>query len=431
MPLHVKPTARKLAIAFILLLSLAASPAAAEPEYTPQSLDMTVYGDGSVKVAYGVEVDPTKVRVDVELFGEGFINLIVRDEDGNPLAWDADGSLVTVDSIGAVELSFTYLTSSFTFKEGVLWSVNVTVPVSTSFRLPKGAAIFYISDIPEQVGTKDGAQFVVMPLGNVSLSYIIGMESAEEAAQEAITEADAYISAKIGEGLLLDDAVLKLKEAQQRYTDGEYATAEVKAMDALAAAEATVTQAENAYTKLQAASRAIDDAKAEGRVEGIQDVEDKQATAQGYYNEGMYTEAESLAEQAKEQANRLEKPSGGYTLIIAGAGILAVAGGAFLMLSKRKTTAPEKPTEEPKGVIDVEALFSDNPDLRMEDREVIKFIVGNGGEAFASEIRDRFDLPRSSAWRLIRRLVGLEIAVEEKVGNQSLVKISDEYRRVK
>ena len=64
----------------------------------------------------------------------------------------------------------------------------------------------------------------------------------------------------------------------------------------------------------------------------------------------------------------------------------------------------------------------------MGDREVVRYLAEFGGEAFAYEIRERFDLPRSSAWRLIRRLAGLEIVEEVKVGNQSLVKILEKYR---
>ena len=77
--------------------------------------------------------------------------------------------------------------------------------------------------------------------------------------------------------------------------------------------------------------------------------------------------------------------------------------------------------------INLDKILGEHTDLRMEDREVIKFIAESNGEAFASEIRDRFDLPRSSAWRLIRRLEGLEIVVETKIGNQSLIKISPVY----
>jgi len=77
--------------------------------------------------------------------------------------------------------------------------------------------------------------------------------------------------------------------------------------------------------------------------------------------------------------------------------------------------------------VDLEVIFGDHADLRMDDREAIRFIAECGGEAFAFEIRERFDIPRSSAWRMIRRLVGMEVVEEVKVGNQSLIKIRKRY----
>jgi len=62
---------------------------------------------------------------------------------------------------------------------------------------------------------------------------------------------------------------------------------------------------------------------------------------------------------------------------------------------------------------------------------VLKYLAEYGGEAFANEIRERFDLPRTSGWRLIRRLERYEIVEERKLGGQSLISIKPEYRRQK
>ncbi len=109
-----------------------------------------------------------------------------------------------------------------------------------------------------------------------------------------------------------------------------------------------------------------------------------------------------------------------------GALLIAGAGGYFYLQNKGKEDAsPSFSTQ--RITIDLDKILGEHKDLRMEDREVIKFIAESNGEAFASEIRNRFDLPRSSAWRLIRRLEGLEIVEETKIGNQSLIRISPIY----
>ncbi|MBN1682620.1 MarR family transcriptional regulator, partial [Candidatus Bathyarchaeota archaeon] len=94
--------------------------------------------------------------------------------------------------------------------------------------------------------------------------------------------------------------------------------------------------------------------------------------------------------------------------------------------SKTQIITPKK-TE--KKDINVEIIFSKNPDLRMDDKEVIRFIATSGGEVFANEIRDRFEIPRTSAWRMIRRLISLGIVEEKKIGGQSLIKITEKFRK--
>ena len=97
---------------------------------------------------------------------------------------------------------------------------------------------------------------------------------------------------------------------------------------------------------------------------------------------------------------------------------------------REKETPAATPTPVPDAeekAVDLEKIFNVHDDLRLEDREVIKFLAENNGETFATEIRDRFDMPRSSAWRLIRRLASHEIVEEVKIGNQSLVRIREKY----
>ncbi|TRO52643.1 hypothetical protein E2P71_07395 [Candidatus Bathyarchaeota archaeon] len=93
-----------------------------------------------------------------------------------------------------------------------------------------------------------------------------------------------------------------------------------------------------------------------------------------------------------------------------------------------------RPVEEYTPVeaeIDLERLYKEHPELRMDDREVLKYLAENDGEAFAYDIRERFDIPRTSAWRMIQRLQRFEVVDERKIGGQSLIRIKEEYRRKK
>jgi uncharacterized membrane protein len=64
------------------------------------------------------------------------------------------------------------------------------------------------------------------------------------------------------------------------------------------------------------------------------------------------------------------------------------------------------------------------PQLKREDREVIEFLAEKGGQAFEAEIRERFpDMPRTSLWRLVRRLERLEIVEVKKIGLENQVQL--------
>jgi len=59
----------------------------------------------------------------------------------------------------------------------------------------------------------------------------------------------------------------------------------------------------------------------------------------------------------------------------------------------------------------------------------INFIAEKGGEAFESEIRDRFDLPKTTVWRLVKRLAREELVEIKKAGGQNLIRIREEFTK--
>ena len=72
----------------------------------------------------------------------------------------------------------------------------------------------------------------------------------------------------------------------------------------------------------------------------------------------------------------------------------------------------------------VEKTLKANPQLKKEDKEVIEFLAEKGGQAFEAEIRQRFpDMPRTSLWRLVRRLERLEIVEVKKIGLENQVQL--------
>jgi uncharacterized membrane protein len=72
----------------------------------------------------------------------------------------------------------------------------------------------------------------------------------------------------------------------------------------------------------------------------------------------------------------------------------------------------------------VDKILKANPQLKKEDKDVILFLAEKDGKAFEAEIRERFpDMPRTSLWRLVRRLERLEIVEIKRIGLENQVQL--------
>ena len=393
-------------------------------------MTFTLYSDGTARTEYLVESDALQARIEVELFGPPYNHLVIRDDEGNPLVYSTEEANVTVDSLGALELTFTYLTMSLTTKEGIVWTFNVSTPVSTRIKLPEGAAIFDMSDIPTDIGVDGSRQYIVLEPGDLSVYYMIGLPDVESEAQEALTEAESHIGDLESMGYVLTEARSILSQAQGLYDSDQYVESKNRAELAVKTADETVEDAVNAYGDIGRASEAVSQASSDGRTDGLDEAQSSLEAASTYYSEGNYAEARIYALQAYQQAATAITPKSN-SLLYAGILLLAgLGGGGYYYMQRIKAKEP------PSGVpvdssqareVNLDLIFWHHQDLRLEDKEVIRFLAESNGEAFASEIRDRFEIPRSSAWRLIRRLVNNEIVEERKIGNQSLVRVRDKY----
>jgi uncharacterized membrane protein len=65
-------------------------------------------------------------------------------------------------------------------------------------------------------------------------------------------------------------------------------------------------------------------------------------------------------------------------------------------------------------------------DLRPDDVQVLNFIQEKGGKVLEPEIRMRFALPKTSAWRQIKRLERLGYVKVTKIGSQNQIEILKE-----
>lgn len=74
-------------------------------------------------------------------------------------------------------------------------------------------------------------------------------------------------------------------------------------------------------------------------------------------------------------------------------------------------------------------ILVERPHLRPEDQQVLKFLAEKEGAAFESEIRTKFQIPKTTIWRLVKRLEREELVEIRKAGGQNLIKLRFEDKQ--
>jgi uncharacterized membrane protein len=103
----------------------------------------------------------------------------------------------------------------------------------------------------------------------------------------------------------------------------------------------------------------------------------------------------------------------------------------FVVVKRKKVKKPEpEETEEDSSkAVDVDKLFAREKDLRQEEVQVIRFLSEKNGSALEAELYEKLQLPRTTTWRLIRRLERMEIVEIRKSRRQNIVSIRKKYMK--
>jgi uncharacterized membrane protein len=120
-------------------------------------------------------------------------------------------------------------------------------------------------------------------------------------------------------------------------------------------------------------------------------------------------------------------PTEDYSIPIIFGGLIAAGiAGASIIIKRNKSKSStiqtdiisETKTEEK---VDPQTIFDYVPDMREDDKKIVKFISENGGKAFESELRKKFLQPRTTMWRAVKRLERLGVIEIDKKDLQNLV----------
>ena len=413
-----------------LLLTLTSRLSFSE-EITPETLLLTVYPDGFIFVDYTFLVDPTFPTQNITVFGQVLEDLLVVDKDGLPLDYSILNSALSVYRLGTDEIKLTYLTQDLTSKEGRYWTLTIVTPITTRIILPIETSIISLNKVPEMIETSSNKVELLMNSSLIEVTYVIGVVGTEEHAQIVLNEAETSINEIKNCGAIITEAEAKLQEANNAFNLGNYVDAETLASEAKNLAIQINQTATQAQSKMDEAEDAIANAQNEERTVGLDEAQELITQAYSAYVTGNYTQAMNLATQAITEAEEACTSPSEVTdsLLVYGIfGAILIPSilvfGFFFVRSRKK---PEVEVKKKKRRIDAERIFRAHKDLLPEEKQAIQFLVEKNGEAFEAELYDYVKLPRTTTWRLVKRLEGMGIIKRSKFRRQNLIRVKRKY----
>ena len=159
-------------IALLAILSALVAQAHAQG-YAVQGAIATVYRDGWVHVRVEAVVDPTEPSITLTLLSSSIHNVLVLDEEGEPLAYDVDKANMTIYTLGASKVVLEYDTEALTSKSAGVWTISFTTSYPLTLILPENATIMYFNAPPSSIKSEGGRLVLELSGGSWEISYVL------------------------------------------------------------------------------------------------------------------------------------------------------------------------------------------------------------------------------------------------------------------
>lgn len=366
---------RALLVVFLIIIIFSNIVIAAdELDFTVDSTDLQIYRDGLVHVTQILSVNDTFPAITVSLLNSSVSNFIVVDENQTVLDYVLDESNLTIFTLGTEKVTIQYDTNSLTKKDFEVWSLIINSQFNLSVLLPEGSSIVYMNEIPSSIDIEDEKITLSLYPTPWEISYIISSLVPEDF---QVTDLNiSPLNAFVGEEITISVSVANL--------GGQTGSFSIPLI-------VNQTIQETRTVTLASGQTEIVDFKIIKQMPGTYNIEVEGLT-------GILSVAS--------ESSKLFPIEYLIATIIA---IITVL--IFIFIYKKRR-------------VNVDKIFRDFPQLNTEEKNVILFLSENEGKAFESQIRERFpDIPRTSLWRLVKRLEKLEIIKVVKIGLENQVEL--------
>ena len=437
-------------------------------QYQVNSIFIGILSNGDSIVQYDLRLKTNASEITLPLMGGNINEILVRNYLSKYLVYSFNSSTneIKINTQNESQVRVTYQTPDLVNKQEREWSFLIDSAFPFTVKLPNDAVVTNLGEqSPSLIRKLGGQNLLSFDKGKISIDYVIGYAGTRDQAIISINSAELDLTKAASEhnGINLDEVKRIIQAAKIALNQSNFIDAERLANNA-SNISAVITES------FETSKDMISNATA--KIENVQGTNIDTAQASEFisqsnieFSQGNYPKALEYAtlainslDNTKQEILSLNTSTFSLILLIP----IAASVGIYMFKKYRRknnsqsqssTTIRETQlnshlspdtfsennfieqesyTKEHKNndnsiQSDLHKLIADiitqKRNLKPEEKEILFYLSDNEGAAFEGEIRNRVILPKTSLWRLIKRLEREDMIEVTKIGGQNLIKL--------
>ena len=424
--------------------------------------------NGDSIVQYDLRLKTNASEITLPLMGGNINEILVKNYLSKYLEYSFNSSTndIKINTENESQVRVTYQTPDLVNKQEREWSFLIDSAFPFTVKLPNDAVVTNLGEqSPSLIRKLGGQNLLSFDKGKISIDYVIGYAGTREQAIISINSAELDLTKTANEhnGINLNEVKRILQSAKIALNQSNFIDAERLANNA-SDISGVITQS------FETSKDMISNATA--KIENVQGTNIDTAQASEFisksnieFSQGNYPKALEYATLAINSLDNTKQEilssNTSIFIFILLIPIATLVGIYIYRKYNRKnksqlrssTTIKETPLNSEMSAdtlgennfidlkssmkehknndnsvqSDLHKLIADSitqkKNLKPEEKEILFYICDNEGAAFEGEIRNKFILPKTSLWRLIKRLEREDMIEVTKIGGQNLIKL--------
>ncbi|MDW0185792.1 MAG: hypothetical protein QOK76_11090, partial [Nitrososphaeraceae archaeon] len=418
-------------------------------QYQVNSIFIGILSNGDSIVQYDLRLKTNASEITLPLMGGNINEILVRNYLSKYLVYSFNSSTneIKINTQNESQVRVTYQTPDLVNKQEREWSFLIDSAFPFTVKLPNDAVVTNLGEqSPSLIRKLGGQNLLSFDKGKISIDYVIGYAGTREQAIISINSAELDLTKAASEhnGINLDEVKRIIQAAKIALNQSNFIDAERLANNASDISSIITASFETSKDMISNAT---------AKIENVQGTNIDTAQASDFisksnieFSQGNYPKALEYAtlainslDNTKQEILSLNTSTFAFILLIP----IAASVGIYMFkryrrknISQLQSSATIKEaqlnsdlspdTSRENNFIEQESSTKEHknndnsiqsdlhkliPDIitqkrnfKSEEKEILFYLSDNEGAAFEGEIRNRFILPKTSLWRLIKRL---------------------------